>query len=183
MAVLRWGSVTFLDDAELLSLVEPTFRRASQNSSSEPVGWSPRLTPPLPASWPTAEDALVFAYATALPMLVRDGALVLTAMDAALVSRPFARVLVRDGRALDTVALATSLQSAGLQGVGPAGPRERSLFEQRSQIYTELYRAPSRYSELAREYYLQWFSSNGTVARCLPPTQQRFLAELGAAIS
>ena len=180
-ATLR--SVTFPDDAHLLSLVAATFRRASQDSSSEPAGWSPHLTPPLPASRSTAEGAVVFAYATALPMRVRDGALALTAMDAALVSRPFASVLVRDGQALEPIALGTSLQSAGLQGVGPAGPRARDLFERRDEVYAELYRVPSRYSELARDYYLEWFRSNGTIARCLPPTQQQFLAELGAAIS
>ena len=171
------------DDAHLLALVEPTFRRASQNSSSEPLGWTARLTPPLPATWPATEGALVFAYATALPMRLRDGVPVLTAMDAALVARPFASVLVREGHALEPIELATSLQSAGLQGVGPAGPHERSLFERRDEIYAELYRAPSRYSELARDYYLQWCRSNGTLARCLPPTQQQFLAELGAPIS
>lgn len=171
------------DDAQLLALVEPTFRRVSQNSSSEPLGWSVRLTPPLPATWPAADGVLVFAYATALPMRLRDGVPVLTAMDAALVARPFASVLIREGHALEPIELATSLQTAGLQGVGPAGPHERSLFERRNEIYAELYRAPSPYSELARSYYLQWFRSNGTLARCLPPMQQQFLADLGAPIS
>jgi len=171
------------DDAQLLSLIEPTFRRASQDSSSEPGGWTPHLTPPLPSSWPTPDGVVVFAYATALPMRVRNGALVLTAMDAALVSWPFASVLVREGQVLDPVALATSLQSAGLQGVGPAAPHARSLFERRSEIYAELYRTPRHHSELARDYYLEWFRSNGTIARCLPHAQQQFLAELGAAIS
>lgn len=48
-----------------------------------------------------ADAVLVFAYATALPMRMRDGVPVLAATDAALVARPFAGVLIREGHALE----------------------------------------------------------------------------------
>jgi hypothetical protein len=166
------------DEAELLSLVQEPFRLACDNPNSLQVSWSLHLTPPLPASWPEPEGAIVFAYASALPMFVRNGVPVLTAMDAALTSPPFAAVLLRDGQPPEICVLATSLQSAGMQGVRPSNPREAMLWKLRDEIDAEIYRAPTRYSDLAREFYLQWGNSNGVLVSCLPPAQQRFLAEL-----
>lgn len=172
--------VTFPVDADLQSLIAAPFRVATQNSRSEVVGWTPRLTPPLPQPWPQPQGACVFAYATALPIVIRGGAAVLTAMDATLVSEPFAVVLIRAGEPLTTSVLATVLRCAGTQGIGPASARELTLLKRRDEIYAELYGAVTPFSALAEEYILQWVRSNGVVARCLPAAQQGFLTALGA---
>jgi hypothetical protein len=166
------------EQTELAELVGQVFSEAKQNPTTTGAGWSVRFTPPLPTPWPAPEAVVVFAYATTLPIANRNGRPVLAAVDAMLVAHPFAAVWLRADRSPHVDTLATSIQSAGMQGFGPASPVERNLATRRGEVFAEVLSLSPPLSALANAYYRHWLSVAGVVARCLPETQRPFLRDI-----
>jgi len=171
-------------DEELRTLVDPSFRALRRTEALQTS--SLRFTLPLPEPWPHPRGAVFFAYGTALPMASRDGRLVFTAMDAALVSHPFAAVWVLRGAPPVTRLLSNELTLAGTQGIGPAGPQERELSSRSAEVLAELearVAGGEELSDVARRFFAQWGRSNGVIARCLPDDQRAFLAWTASPLS
>jgi hypothetical protein len=166
------------EQTELAELVGQAFREAKQSPSSSAATWTLRFTPPLPEPWPTPNAVVVFAYATALPFAIKNNRPVLTAADAMLVAHPFAAVYLKVDSSPVVSVLGTSLQSAGMQGFGPASPLERNLTTRSAEVFSEILRLSPPLSELSRAHYAQWLSVAGVIARCLPATQRRFLGDI-----
>ena len=176
---LRPGTpVKLPDEAELAALVDQAFREARQSPSTSGAGWRVWFTPPLPKPWPTPDAVVVFAYATTIPMEFRNGRPVIAAADATLVSHPFAAVQLRANRDPEVFVLATSLQSAGMQGVRPVSAIEKGLVDRSSEVFAEILALSPPLSDVARAYYRHWLGVSGAIARCLPATQRPFLGDV-----
>lgn len=163
-------------DEELRVLVEPAFRALRRAPGLEAS--SLRFTLPLPEPWPQPRSVVFYAYGTALPIRRQGGRTVLVAMDAALVSRPFAAVSVLRGERPVLRLLSDELALAGTQGFGPAGAKERELWQHAAEVLAEMETGPAEPSELTRQFFAQWARSNGVIASCLPEEQCAFLTHV-----
>ena len=144
------------------------------------VGWSPAVSPALPAAWPPDGKGQIHYYAYAYgfrPSL----------SDAQVVGAPWARVTVdATGRASPRLGILTrKVKEIGIQGVRPLRTDEIPVAKSYDAVEAELYKL-SRQTSLAnidtsaiKRYFRHWCDTNGTMAEQIRPLHKAFFDWVG----